>query len=213
MITGTAITCGPVDDNSVASRDRSIVIADSAARVHQDSVNRTMPGYVVDSILPISEQLDRYRSAVGGGRSAQLHNASATREQLIRRFVSDVSAGDTSDLRAMLIDEREFADLIYPESPYTRAPYTQPPGLVWNQIQNPSRSGYTRLVRRLAGQQLAYAGHNCDTNAERQGRNRIWIGCLIRLSDGKGAVTTHRLFGSIVERRGKFKFVSYANEF
>lgn len=213
MMTAELIACGPVPDGGVASPESSRRTADSATRVHQDSVNRTLPGYVVDSIRPISEELKHFRLAIGGRPSAQLHNGSVTRGELIRRFVTDLSANDTSDLRTILIDAREFADLIYPESPYTRAPYSQPPGLVWNQIQNPSRSGYTRLVRRLAGQRLVYRGHNCPAKPERQGQNRIWIRCLVQLSDATGTVTTHRLFGSIVERHGKFKFVSYANEF
>ena len=113
----------------------------------------------------------------------------------------------------MAVDPREFADLVYPEAPYTRPPFHQAPALVWNQIQNPSRSGLTRLIRRYGGQHLRYSGNSCKAHPDRQGRNLIWTRCLVRLVHADNVVTEHRLFGSIIERSGRFKFVSYANEF
>ena len=113
----------------------------------------------------------------------------------------------------MALGAREFADLVYPESPYTHPPYRQSPALVWNQIENPSESGLTRLVRRLGHQPLRYINHKCDADPDRQGRNLIWTNCVVRLSSPTAASERHRLFGSIIQRDGKFKIVSYKNEF
>lgn len=192
-------------------------------RARQDSINRTRPGYVVDSILPVEEELRRFRVALrergapnGSGTKASvtaLTSGSNSREALVRRFIKALVKNDSSDLRAMRLTAREFADLVYPESPYTRPPYRQSPALVWNQIQNPSASGLTRLLRRLGGQPLAYVDHSCDRKPERQGDNRIWTGCTVGLMDTSSDTIRHRLFGSIIERDGRFKFVSYSNEF
>ena len=38
--------------------------ADSIALVRQDSINRAQPGYIVDSILPMDEQLRRFRAGL-----------------------------------------------------------------------------------------------------------------------------------------------------
>jgi hypothetical protein len=187
--------------------------ADSIARAAQDSINRTLPGYVVDSILPIQEELRRFRLAAGGEAVAELRGGSRSRVSLIRRFVKAVAARDTADLKAMNIDAREFADLIYPESPYTRSPYRQSPTLVWDQIQNPNRAGLNRLVRRMGGRPLGYAGYSCEERPERQGRNVVWTGCLVQLADSSGEIVRRRLFGSIIERDSQFKIVSYTNEF
>ena len=113
----------------------------------------------------------------------------------------------------MLLSPREFADLVYPASPYTHSPYTQSPALVWNQIANPSESGSTRLLRRFGGNPSLYHGYTCQPKPDRQGHNLIWTGCLVRLTDASGEVREHKLFGSIIERAGRFKFVSYVNEF
>jgi hypothetical protein len=124
-----------------------------------------------------------------------------------------LAAGDSYELRTMALSPREFADLVYPESPYTHPPYRQSAALVWNQIQNPSESGLTRLIRRLGQQPLRYLDHRCDANPDRQGHNLIWTNCVVRLSGPNGDTTTHRLFGSIIQRGGRFKIVSYRNEF
>lgn len=187
--------------------------ADSIYRARQDSINRASPGYVVDSILPVEEEVRRFRNAVGGRPVTAFAGGSRSREALVRRFMKALAADDSANLREMVLTAREFADLVYPESPYTRAPYRQSPALMWNQIQNPSESGFTRLVRRLGNQPLQYLDHKCDANADRQGRNLIWTNCSVRLTGPNGDTTSHRLFGSIIQRDGKFKIVSYSNEF
>jgi hypothetical protein len=186
---------------------------DSANRARQDSINRATPGYVVDSILPVEEELRRFRDAVGGQPVTTLAGASGSREALARRFMKAVAVSDSADLRAMLLSAREFADLVYPESPYTHPPYRQSPALVWNQIQNPSASGFTRLVRRLGSQPLRYVDHKCDPKPDRNGHNLIWTNCFVRVTGPNGKTTSHRLFGSVIQRDGRFKIVSYKNEF
>lgn len=209
-----AAGCSPrSDQRELAAATVGSARADSIARAHQDAINRATPGYVVDSILPVEEELRRFRLDAAGSLARKFRDGSSTRAALVKRFMRALVVLDTADLDSMLVDQREFADLIYPESPYTHPPYRQAPGLVWDQIQNPSRSGLTRLIRRLGGQPLQYEGHTCAAKPDRQGRNLIWTGCVVLLVDQNGNVRKNRLFGSIIERDGIFKFVSYANEF
>ena len=195
--------------------------ADSIARSRQDSINRTLPGYVVDSILPVEEELRRFRLALlesrtSSGRDVEeataLTGGTRSREALVRRFITALATRDSSAFNEMAITPWEFAYLVYPESPYTRAPYRQSPALVWNQIRNASSSGLARLLRRIAGTRLGYVSHSC-TRTERQGANVIWTDCTVRLVDRNLDTTHQRLFGSIIERNRTFKFVSYSNEF
>lgn len=187
--------------------------ADSLARARQDSINRAQPGYVVDSTLPIEEEMRRFSAAIGGTPVTVLGHASRSREALVKRIVADVARADSADLRAALLTPREFADLVYPSSPYTHPPYRQAPGLTWMLIANPSESGLTRLLRRRGGQPYRFAGYACDPHAERQGANTLWQKCILRLVDAKGDTTTQRWFGSIIARAGRYKLVSYKNQF
>ncbi|HUQ47092.1 MAG TPA: hypothetical protein VM053_02480 [Gemmatimonadaceae bacterium] len=187
--------------------------ADSIARARQDSINRTLPGYVVDSILPVEEELRRFRAAIGGAAVSALGSAAPSRDSLVKAFMHSLSISDSAALQSMQLNAREFAWLVYPESRYARAPYRQAPALVWNQVQNPAASGFTRLVRRLGSRKLRYTGYECSPRPDREGNNVLWTGCTVRVAEPNEAARTRRLFGSIIERDGRFKFVSYANDF
>ena len=189
------------------------VRADSIARARQDSINRTLPGYVVDSILPVEEELRRFRAALPGDSATKFTGGSTSREALVRRFVKALVANDTNDLRGMAVHGREFADLYYPESPYSHPPFRQSPALAWSLIQNPSSSGLTRLIRRLGGQPMTYVSQKCDPKVLHEGRTTRYAGCLVTIVDAEGNSVTKRYFGSIVERDGQYKFMSYTNQF
>ena len=208
-----APACAPGKDASARQAAADSVRADSIARARQDSINRASPGYVVDSILPVEEELRRFRVAIGGQPVTALAGGSASREALVRRFMKALAAADSVGLRAMALSPREFADLVYPESPYTHHQYRQSHALLWSQIQNPTASGFTRLIRRLGNQPLQYLSHRCDPKPDRQGHNLIWTNCLVHLAGPNGETSNHRLFGSIIQRDGRFKIVSFRNEF
>lgn len=186
---------------------------DSIARARQDSINRAQPGYVIDSVRPVEEELRRFREAIGGQPARELKKGSPSREALVRRLVLAVVARDTADLRAMSLTAREFADLVYPSSRFTRPPYRQSPELAWMLVMNPSASGFSRLIARRGGQPFEYEGHTCNPEPERQGRNTFWSECQLRLRNAAGETTTQRWFGSIIERDGLFKIVSFSNQF
>lgn len=187
--------------------------ADSLTRARQDSVNRTLPGYIVDSILPVGEELRRFRAAIGGPQTSMLEGGEKSRDALAAKFIRSLASNDTAALRSMVLTAREFGDLVYPESQYTHPPYQQPVGLVWSSIQNSGNSGFKRLLRRLGGMALQYEGLRCQAPAERMGDNVIWPRCILRAAEPGERIRDRRLFGSIIARHGRYKFVSYANEF
>lgn len=184
---------------------------DSVARAERDSMNRATPGYVVDSILPIAEELRRFREGLPT-RPTALASGKPSRHALARAFVAALAARDTTVLRQMVLTRSEFAYLVYPSSPYTKPPYRQSPGLAWMQISTASTAGYSRLVDRLGGQLLAFEGVSCEPTPERQGENTVWRRCVVRVVNARGDAIEARLFGDILERSGSFKFVSYAND-
>ena len=207
----TSTACyGPAD---AASARTDSLRADSIARARQDSINRTLPGYVIDSARPIPEEIRRFAARIGGNPVSVFAHASASREALIRRVVRDVSRADSTDLSAAAITPREFIDLVYPSTPYTHPPYEQPPDLVWMQIANPSAAGYRRLLGRRGGQGFTYVNHTCGAKPERQGPNTLHLDCVITVRDPNHQEMKQRWFGSIIERNGRFKILSYRNQF
>ena len=185
--------------------------ADELQRARQDSINRTLPGYVVDSIFPVDEELRRFRKALGGDSAIVFNGGSPSREALVRRFVTALAANDTNEFRTLVVHGREFADLYYPVSVYSRAPFHQPPQLAWSLIQNPSADGLKKLLRTMGGKPITYVADKCDPTVHHEGRITRYAGCIVRIADAKGDTTTRLLFGSIVELGGVYKFLSYTN--
>jgi hypothetical protein len=207
--TPTVFVANPAPALSDAARDSAR--ADERRRARQDSINRTLPGYVVDSIFPVDEELRRFRKALGGDSALVFSGGSPSREALVRRFVTALAASDTNELRTMVVHGREFADLYYPVSPYARAPYHQPPQLAWSLIQNPSADGLTKLLHSMGGQPITYVAHKCDPRVLHEGRITRYAGCIVRIVGARGDTTTRLMFGSIVELGGVYKFLSYTN--
>ena len=186
---------------------------DSIARAREDSITRAQPGYVIDSTLPVEEELRRFRKAVGATPVTAFSNGSRSREELVKRVVRAVANRDSADLRALTLTAREFADLVYPSSPYTHPPYRTSPGLVWMQISQPNATGLKRLLARRGGTAYEYVDHSCKPTPERQGPNTIWVDCQIRVIGPTRETLAQRWFGSIIERGGVYKVVSFSNQF
>lgn len=176
-----------------------------------DTSYRLRPGYVVDSLRPIEEELRRFRGGLAPVRAFE--GGAPSVAELVDRVVRGVARRDTAALRALALTRAEFAWLVYPDSRYTRPPYRQAPGLVWLQLERAGGTGLRRLLDRLGGQTLRPAGHRCDGAPEVEGGVRLWRGCRVALVRAPGDTTRARLFGVVVERDGRFKIANYANDF
>ena len=159
----------------------------------------------------LDDKLTMFRQ--GLMRPEALSGGAPTRETLIRRFVAAIEHRDTAAVRAMVVDRAEFAWLYYPSSAYTRPPRLQEAPLAWFLMVENSQKGITRAFNRLGGSGVSYRGHQCDAAPAIETRNRFWRGCVVTVRGAESRGLTLRLFGSIIERDGQFKFLSYANDF
>jgi hypothetical protein len=165
----------------------------------------------VDSYVPPEEALRRFRRGIANAPT-RLSGGAPTRDSLVRLLVHAIARRDTALVNRVVLTRAEFAYLYYPTAPLARPPYELDPQMMWLQLVSQSEKGIVRAFDRLGGTAARYAGHAC-ADAERQGDNRVWSGCTVTLARaGGGDTTRQRLFGSIVERGGRFKFVSYAND-
>jgi hypothetical protein len=162
---------------------------------------------VVDSALPIEEALRRFRTGLPDTPSVFVPGRQS-RDSLVRDFVRAVERRDSLELRRLAISRSEFAFLVYPTSAYVRPPYRQAPDIVWLQLEASSDKGLVRLLDRLGGRSLDFRGVECPSGPQAEGDHVLWRDCALRLGDSQPA----RLFGVIVERDGRFKFASYAND-
>ena len=194
-----------------ASASTDSAHADSVARAKQDSVNRAQPGYIVDSIFPVEEEIRRFNA--GLERPEALEAGATSRSDLVRLFAAALRRSDTAALRDLLVSRAEFGHFVFPESPFTSPPYKTKPVVIWTQLVGESTSGLQRLLKNVAGDSSRISQLACNEAAERQGANRYWRNCTVVLeSPGRDARRIH-LFGHVMERGGRFKFLSYSTDF
>jgi hypothetical protein len=169
------------------------------------------PGDRVDSILPMDEHLRRFRT--GLAQPVRFEGGAPGREALARRFLAAVSAQDTASLARLLLSPAEFAWLVFPDHIYSRPPYELDPAIFWLQLRVESEKGLGRTLRRFGGEPLRFMALSChpDTVQVRI-PVRLWSACSLRYRAGD-SVMIRRLFGSMVERDGQVKLVSFASEF
>jgi hypothetical protein len=186
--------------------------ADSARlEAQRDSIVRARPGYVIDSVLPVEEELRRFRLDVPRAPKA-FEGGARSREALLRLFVDGVTRYDTAALRRLAIDRAEFAYLVYPGSSFTRPPYRQSPALTWFMLTRGSDASLLKLLNREGGKPLTVAGMHCREAPQHDGQSTLWRGCHVQVVRAPGDTMQRRLFGVIVEHRGRFKFASFAND-
>ena len=163
----------------------------------------------VDTVFPVEDALRRFRADLLD--PSGLRNGEPSVEALVERWVDAVESHDTATVRRLVLDRSEFAYLYYPTSPFSREPYYQPPELVWFQFQANSEKGIVRVLRRLGGSELRYVGVECPEPPKSQGGNRVRERCVVLRAAGADTVS-QVLFGGILERGARFKFISYANQ-
>ncbi len=169
------------------------------------------PGGVVDSALPIPVLLDRFR-ATTADTPAVLRGGAESPRALTVALLGAVARHDTATLRALVMSRAEFAWLYYPHTRFTAPPYELGPELVWLQLGAASETGAVRLLARYGGSALRLDALTCDDSVRIEGPNRIIGGCRVRFASGDSAARELRLFGALLNRDGRYKFLSYAND-
>lgn len=164
---------------------------------------------VVDSIRSIDEEVRLFRATLPE-HPTRLKGGEPSIDALVAVFVAAVNAGDTTALAALAVTRAEFAYFQYPYSRYTSPPYELSPALVWYRLQSRSSRGLTRLLAASEGRGLEVSGAACQ-DPEPAGSGRLHL-CALTVLDDDGRWIRVRLFDQILERDGRYKVVSFANE-
>lgn len=155
-------------------------------------------------------QLARFRDGLPEVRA--LAGGAPSREALVEAFLAAAEARDTAGLGALVLSRAEFAWLYYPTTQQALPPYDLDPETLWMLTSERGGRGLYKVVEALGGRSLPYAGHHCDPVASHEGKNTVYGPCLVRLVQAPGDTVEARLFGLVLEREGRWKFVSYANK-
>lgn len=200
----------PVALLCLAALAATIAACDRAA-TPDTAASQTPRAGVVDSALPIDTLLHRFRATLPDTPTT-LTGGLPSAEGLTRALLRALETQDTATVQRLVLSPSEFAWLYYPHTRFTRPPYELGPELLWLQLGMASEKGAVRLIRRYGGTPLRFESLTCPDSATGEGPNRVLTGCRVRFAAADSAARELRLFGSLLQRDGLYKFVSYANE-
>lgn len=164
---------------------------------------------VVDSAIPREVALARFRACCA--RVTSLSGGEPSRDELVRRFVHALETKDTGAFREMLLTRGEFAWLYYETNPQSLPPYRLSPSLMWFLLEGNGGKGLGRAVDEYGGRPLGFIDYRCDEQSSKQGENTVSGPCAVRRVEPQGDTVQVRLFGLVLERGGRWKFVDYSN--
>jgi hypothetical protein len=186
-----------------------VAVAAAAAACMPGADATTAKATVVDSVVPREVSLAAFRRCCA--RVDSLVGGAPSRNALVRQFAGSLERRDTAALRSMLMTRAEFAWLYYDTNPQGLPPYNLSPQLLWFLTEGNSSKGIGRALDEYRDRPVGYRGYTCDSVPSNEGANRVWGPCRIRVRRPGGETAHVRLFGAIIERGGRWKFVSYAN--
>ena len=165
----------------------------------------------VDSIRTPVEALSLFRDGLPIVDS--LSGGAPSRDSLVARFVDAVARQDTAAVRAMVLDRAEYGWIYFPSLQRMNPATRMQPEVMWMLHQQESEKGITRVLRRLGGGQARFGAYACEDAPQVDQDNRYWHACTVETIAPDGEKAPLRLFGSVIEHGGRWKIVSYANDF
>ena len=124
--------------------------------------------------------------------------------------VAAVAAADTPTLRRLHVSRTTF-DSFFPYLPGTARRMGR--DALWLILLLNSEKGIARTLQRRPIDPGRYRGLACAEPPRRRGPLMLWTDCRVRRARPGGGEDTVRLFGSLVHWQGRWRFLSYANDF
>lgn len=145
-------------------------------------------------------------AACGG----QLPNSADSPEALARAVLDAVARRDEAALRRLALDEQEFRAHVWPELPVSRPERNLPFSYVWTDLRTKSDAGLQGVLLTHGGrtyelEKIGFAGSTTQYQTFVVHREST-----LEVRDGEGRHETLQLFGSVIEKSGRFKVFSFA---
>jgi hypothetical protein len=143
------------------------------------------------------------------GRSpSALSNSHGSAESLARAVLSALERRDVSSLNTLALNEQEFSDHVWAELPAARPERNLPISFVWGDLHQKSDANLRQTIAKHGGSGYDLVsirfGGSTDYRSYRVHRDSE-----VTVTDREGRKQDLRLFGSVLEKEGRFKVFSY----
>jgi hypothetical protein len=148
----------------------------------------------------------------GDAARAELRTTFRSPEATAEAFLEALAVEDRLRIETLALDEDEFRDVVWPELPSSRPERNVPFEYGWGDLHKKSRNALSFTLARYGGQsfdleEVLFKGETTDYETFRVHRE-AWL--VVRNVEGRrGRV---QLFGSMIERDGRYKLFSFVTD-
>lgn len=138
-----------------------------------------------------------------------LPNSQVSAKALAIAVAEAVANRDSVALRRLALDEQEFRQHVWPELPASRPERNLPFSYVWGDLRTKSDAGLEAVLRDHGGRryqvdQIRFKGESTQYQTSVVHRDS-----RLEVRGPDGTRDTIQLFGSVIEKEGRFKVFSY----
>ena len=149
-------------------------------------------------------------TTVGGCNPVSvLEHAESSPELLTVAVLEALEKRDEARLRQLALSEREFREIVWPELPAAKPERNLPFSLVWSDLRVKSDAALAGTLQEYGGRKLVLSDIWFRAGTEQYQSYIVYRIPTLRVIDEAGIDHEIRLFGSILERGGRFKVFSY----
>lgn len=145
-------------------------------------------------------------------RVPPLANGADSPQALASAVVSALERTDRKSLRDLAISEREFREHVWPELPAARPERNLPFSYVWADLKQKSDGHLARTLREFGGRNLRVASIRFAGGTSQFQTYRVHRDGRLTLTARDGTTREVALFGSVLEKNGRFKVFSYVTD-
>lgn len=148
-------------------------------------------------------------ATAGCARPAPLTHTFSSERALAEAVLGALAARDIAALQALPLSEREFREAVWPDLPASRPEANVPFDYAWRTLAQNSRGQLAETFHQHAGRRYTLIRLQFDGRQTDSGRFRVHRGSRVLVRDDAGRERQLRLFGSVLERDGRYKLFSY----
>jgi hypothetical protein len=132
-------------------------------------------------------------------------------EAAARAVLEALAARDAAALRRLTLDEAEFRDHIWPSLPAARPERNLPLSYVWGDLNQKSGTSLTRTLEEHGGRRFQLEEVVLGPSTE-YAAFKTHARTMLRVREAGGEPRDIRVFGSLVEKNGRWKVFSYVSD-
>lgn len=119
---------------------------------------------------------------------------------------------DVTALHELALDEREFENHVWPDLPAARPERNMPMSFVWGDLHQKSEASLGRILASRGGQRFSLVSVRFAGGTTAYDSYLVHRQTVLGVRDSTGAEVNLRVFGSVLEKDGRFKVFSYVVE-